>query len=102
MGKYAAKEGDLDATGMRFAIVVARFNRDITEELLDGAERILCKHGAADVTVLWVPGAFEEPLVAKRLARSGKVDAVRHDRAHVQLHAPGRPAHRGADRRRAR
>src|SRR5437763_9997079 len=76
MGKYAAKEGDLDATGMGVAIVVARFNRDITEELLDGAERILCKHGAADVTVLWVPGAFEEPLVAKRLARSGKVDAV--------------------------
>ena len=76
MGEYVAKEGDLDATGMRFAIVVARFNRDITEELLDGAERILRKHEAADVTVLWVPGAFEEPLVAKRLAGSGTVDAV--------------------------
>jgi 6,7-dimethyl-8-ribityllumazine synthase len=41
MGQYAATEGDLDATGMRFAIVVARFNHDITSELLDGAERIL-------------------------------------------------------------
>jgi 6,7-dimethyl-8-ribityllumazine synthase len=92
MGEYAAKEGDLDATGMRFAIVVARFNRDITEELLDGAERILRKHEAADVSVLWVPGAFESPLVAKRLAASGTVDAViclgaviRGETAHFEL-----------------
>ena len=76
MGDYAAQEGDLDATGMRFAIVVARFNRDITEALLDGAERMLRKHDAADVTVAWVPGAFELPLVAKRFAASGTVDAV--------------------------
>ena len=76
MGEYAAKEGDLDATGMRFAIVVARFNRDITDRLLDGAERVLRKHEAAEVTVLWVPGAFEAPLVAKRLAGSGTVDAA--------------------------
>ncbi len=74
MGEYEATEGDLDATGMRFAIVVARFNHDITEELLDGAERILHEHSAADVTVVWVPGAFEAPLVAKRFAASG------HDR----------------------
>ena len=67
MGEYAPSEVDLDATGMRFAIVVARFNRDITEELLDGAERVLRKQAAADVTVAWVPGAFEAPLVAKRL-----------------------------------
>ena len=76
MGEYAHTEGDLDATGMRIAIVVARFNRDITEELLDGAQRILGKQGAAEVTVYWVPGAFESPLVAKRLAASGAVDAV--------------------------
>ena len=76
MGEYAPSEVDLDATGMRFAIVVARFNRDITEELLDGAERVLRKRAAADVTVAWVPGAFEAPLVAKRLAASGSVDAV--------------------------
>lgn len=76
MGEYAATDGALDATGMRVAIVVARFNHDITAELLDGAERILAKQGAADVQVLWVPGAFEAPLVAKRLAGSGTVDAV--------------------------
>src|SRR5436309_2108612 len=64
MGEYAAKEGDLDATGMRFAIVVARFNRDITDRLLDGAERILRKHEAAEVTVLWVPGAFAAQIAA--------------------------------------
>jgi 6,7-dimethyl-8-ribityllumazine synthase len=76
MGEYSATEGDLDATGMRFAIVVARFNQDITEQLLEGAERILQKQGAADVKVVWVPGAFEAPLVAKRFAGSGTVDAV--------------------------
>ena len=76
MGEYTAHEGDLDATGMRFAIAVARFNRDITEPLLEGAETALRKSDAADVTVAWVPGAFELPLVAKRLAASGSVDAV--------------------------
>jgi 6,7-dimethyl-8-ribityllumazine synthase len=76
VGEYAAFEGDLDATGMRFAISVARFNHDITEELLAGAETTLRKHDAADVQVAWVPGAYELPLVAKRLAASGAVDAV--------------------------
>jgi 6,7-dimethyl-8-ribityllumazine synthase len=75
VGEYA-QEGDLDATGMRFAVVVARFNRDITEALLEGAERVLRKHDAADVSIAWVPGAFEAPLVAKRFAESGTVDAV--------------------------
>ena len=76
MGEYAAHEGGLDATGMRFGVVVARFNRDVTEKLLEGAEAMLRKHDAADVTVAWVPGAYELPLVAKRLAGSGTVDAV--------------------------
>ena len=76
MGEYTAHEGALDATGMRFAIVVARFNRDITERLLEGAEAMFAKHDAADVHVVWVPGAYELPLVAKRLAGSGAVDAV--------------------------
>ena len=76
MGEYAAGEAMLDATGMRVAIVVARFNHDITEELLDGARRVLEKQGAAEISVLWVPGAFETPLVAKRLGASGTVDAV--------------------------
>jgi 6,7-dimethyl-8-ribityllumazine synthase len=76
MGEYAATEGHLDATGMRFAIAVARFNRDVTEELLNGAETALRKHDAAEVQVAWVPGAFELPLVAKHYAASGAVDAV--------------------------
>ena len=74
MGTYAA-DTELDATGMRVAIAVARFNRDITEALLDGARRTLEKYNADDVSVVWVPGAFELPLVAQRLARSS-VDAV--------------------------
>jgi 6,7-dimethyl-8-ribityllumazine synthase len=76
MGEYARYEGELDATGMRFAIVAARFNRDVTEPLCAGAEKMLRDHGAADVHVAWVPGAFELPLVAKRFAQSGAVDAV--------------------------
>jgi 6,7-dimethyl-8-ribityllumazine synthase len=76
MGEYAAHEGSLDATGMRFAIAVARFNRDLTEQLLDGAETMLRKHDAAAVTVAWVPGAYELPLAAQRFATSGTVDAV--------------------------
>ncbi len=76
MGEYTAGERALDATGMRVAVVVARFNHDITKELLHGAETVLQKHNAAEVNVHWVPGAFEAPLVAKRLAASGTVDAV--------------------------
>ena len=76
MGEYARYEGELDATGMRFAIVAARFNRDVTEPLCAGAEKTLRDRGAADVHVAWVPGAFELPLVAKRFAQSGAVDAV--------------------------
>ena len=76
MGEYSGYEGELDATGMRIAIVVARFNRDITDALLDGAQRTLEKYGAAQVDVVWVPGAFELPLVAQKLATSGATDAV--------------------------
>jgi 6,7-dimethyl-8-ribityllumazine synthase len=76
VGTYAALEGDLDATGMRFAIVAARFNVEVTEPMASGAEKKLREHGAVDVTLAWVPGAFELPLVAKRFAESGSVDAV--------------------------
>jgi 6,7-dimethyl-8-ribityllumazine synthase len=76
MGEYAPLEGDLDATGMRFAIVAARFNHEVTEPLCAGAEKLLREHDAAEVSVAWVPGAFELPLVAKRFAASGTVDAV--------------------------
>lgn len=71
-------EGNADATGLRFGVVVSRFNDFITRPLLDGALDALRRHGAdlADTTVVWVPGAVEIPLAAQRLARSGRVDAV--------------------------
>jgi 6,7-dimethyl-8-ribityllumazine synthase len=63
---------------MRVAIVVSRFNEKITGALLDGARRALAARGVADgdVTVAWVPGAFELPLVAKHLAQGGRCDGV--------------------------
>jgi 6,7-dimethyl-8-ribityllumazine synthase len=75
MGEYSGT-ADLDATGMRFAIVAARFNQEVTEPLCAGAEKTLRDHGAAEVQVVWVPGAYELPLVAKRFGQSGTVDAV--------------------------
>jgi 6,7-dimethyl-8-ribityllumazine synthase len=71
-------EGNLDASGLRFAIVISRYNDFITRRLLDGAKDAILRHGgdAAGLDCAWVPGAFEIPLVAKRLAESGKYDAV--------------------------
>jgi 6,7-dimethyl-8-ribityllumazine synthase len=71
-------EGRLDAGGLRIAIVAGRFNEMITKALLEGALSGLRRHGLDDagVTVAWVPGAFELPLAAKRLAASGEFDAV--------------------------
>jgi 6,7-dimethyl-8-ribityllumazine synthase len=78
MGKYPEFEGNLDAAGMRLAIVAGRFNGDVTKLLLEGALDQLGEYGLEPdaVPVVWVPGAFEIPLVAKRLAESGAVDAV--------------------------
>ncbi len=61
-----------------FAIVVSRFNDLVTRRLLEGALETLCRHGAdaARITVAWVPGSFEIPLVASRMAHSGKFHAV--------------------------
>lgn len=71
-------EGTLAAPDGRFAIVVSRFNESITTRLLDGAVETLRKHGVADekIDVAWVPGAFEIPCVADRLATSGRYLAV--------------------------
>ena len=71
-------EGKLTAKNMKIAIVVARFNEFITSKLLSGCIDCLIRHEAADedLTVAWVPGAFEIPLAAKKLAESGKYDAV--------------------------
>ena len=71
-------EGQLTARGLKVAMVVARFNEFITSKLLGGAVDCLVRHEANedDITVAWVPGAFEIPLAAKKLAESGKYDAV--------------------------
>lgn len=71
-------EGKLVAKGIRVAIVAARFNEFITSKLVSGAMDGLRRHDVNedDVSVAWVPGAFEIPLAAARLAKSGKYDAV--------------------------
>jgi 6,7-dimethyl-8-ribityllumazine synthase len=71
-------EGNLSAQGKRFALVASRFNELITKKLLEGAIDCLIRHGAQQeqITVVWVPGAFELPLVAKKLALMPNVDAV--------------------------
>lgn len=71
-------EGGMDASGLRFGIVCARFNSIFVEQLLSGAQDTLLRHGAnpQDITVAWVPGSFEIPLVVKNMASSGKFDAV--------------------------
>jgi 6,7-dimethyl-8-ribityllumazine synthase len=71
-------EGELNAKGLNFAIVVSRFNEFISQRLLEGCLDALHRHGAEDnsIVVVWVPGAFEIPLTASRLAESGKYDAV--------------------------
>ncbi|WP_037289304.1 6,7-dimethyl-8-ribityllumazine synthase [Saccharibacillus sacchari] len=71
-------EGHLVSQGYKFGIVVGRFNEFITSKLLTGALDALKRHGAEDddVDVAWVPGAFEIPLIAQKMAESGKYDAV--------------------------
>jgi len=71
-------EGRLDGSGLRMALVVGRFNSFISERLVDGALDALLRHGVADddISVARVPGAFEIPLVARKMAESGKFDAV--------------------------
>ena len=77
-GKPVALEGDLSAKGMRFAIVVARWNAVITDRLLEGAFDALLRSGAAraDIQVLRVPGAWEIPSAARKIADTKLVDAV--------------------------
>lgn len=71
-------QGNLDAGGMKFAVIVGRFNRFICESLLNGAVDCLQRHGAAPdgIDIFWVPGAFEIPLAAQKAAQSGNYDAV--------------------------
>jgi 6,7-dimethyl-8-ribityllumazine synthase len=71
-------QGGSEAAGRRFAVLASRFNGVVVDKLVDGAVSCLRAHGVAedDLDVVWVPGAFELPLVAKRLAASGGYDAV--------------------------
>ena len=72
------KEGKLIGSGIKVGIVVARFNEFICSRLLGGAYDALKRHGVADddITTAWVPGSFEIPLIAQKMAESGKYDAV--------------------------
>lgn len=74
----AVFEGNLKADGLKVAIVASRFNDFIVSKLVDGAKDCFVRHGGdqADLATMWVPGAFEIPLMAKKLAESKKFDAV--------------------------
>jgi len=76
MSGAAEQRGALDAAGMRVAIVAARFNEDIVGRLEAGARAELARHGCVVAPTIHVPGAFEVPVVAQRLASSGRLDAV--------------------------
>jgi len=78
MAKYDVQVSDFSIDGARFAIVAARFNAVITDALLDGAVATLTEHGVPEdhVSVVQVPGAFEIPITAKRLAASGRYEAI--------------------------
>ena len=91
-------EGNFDARDLRVAVVVSRFNETISKQLLDGALDSLRRHGANEdnLSVTWVPGAYELPLAADRIAGSGAVDAVvclgaviRGETAHFEYVAGG-------------
>lgn len=76
MGK--SYEGSLLGKGLKFGLIVSRFNEFFTQKLLSGAQDALLRHGVndADIEVAWTPGSFEIPLVAQKMAQSKKYDAV--------------------------
>lgn len=71
-------EGIYNGEGLKIGIIASRFNEFITSKLVSGAEDCLTRHGVSDddISVAWVPGAFEIPVIAKKMASSGKYDAV--------------------------
>jgi 6,7-dimethyl-8-ribityllumazine synthase len=70
--------GKLVGEGLKFGVIVSRFNEFITGKLLDGAQDTLTRHGVkeADIDIAWTPGSFEIPLIAKKMAESGRYDAI--------------------------
>ena len=75
---YKKLEGNLQAKGFKFGLIVSRFNNFLTDKLLEGAVDCLVRHGASEdkISVAFCPGAFEIPYVASKMAKSGKYDAV--------------------------
>ena len=91
MANKTSYEGKPDGSGLSLAIVASRFNDFVTEKLLAGAEEAVQRYGVREHAVFWVPGSFEIPVVAKRLAGSGRYHAVvclgaviRHETDHYQ------------------
>ena len=91
MADNTTYEGELDGGGLSLAIVVSRFNDSITAKLLAGAQEAVRRYGVDGHDVFWVPGSFEIPVVAKRLAGSGRYHAIvclgaviRHETAHFE------------------
>ncbi|MDO5562596.1 MAG: 6,7-dimethyl-8-ribityllumazine synthase [Synergistaceae bacterium] len=71
-------QGNMIGTGLRFAIIASRFNELITSKLIEGAKDALMRHDVRhqDIDIYWVPGAWEQPVVAKEIALGGKYDAI--------------------------
>ena len=71
-------EGNLISENIKVGVIVTRFNEFIVSKLLSGCQDALLRHGVSedDITIAWVPGAFEIPLIASKMAKSGKFDAV--------------------------
>ena len=102
MAHYDIVEGEYDVSGAGIGIVAARFNARFTDRLLEGALRVLDRHGVADPTVVRVPGAFEIPLAARRLAgvagrRGGDRPRRRRPRGDPPFRLRGRELRRGRD-----
>lgn len=72
MKKTTGVVENISGKGLKIGIVVSRFNFEITSQLLKGAEKVLCEKGVKDVEVVWVPGAFEVPLMLQKLARKNR------------------------------
>ena len=91
MAGSTTHEGELDGAGLSLAIVVSRFNDSVTGKLLAGAQEAVRRYGVGEQEIFWVPGSFEIPVVAKRLAQSGRYHAlvclgavIRHETAHFE------------------
>lgn len=76
MSGPAAQRGTLPAEGMRVVLLAARFNEDVVTRLVDGAREELTRHGCVITEVVWVPGAFEIPVVAQRIASTRDIEAI--------------------------